>query len=196
MKRKKHKDRRAGEDEAYVKSLVDAERAEALRQVRIATGVSLRFDLWYDCDQVEEASYRQEAAQERLGLVLSLERMHTLSGHGKEVTCVAIERDRDLIATGSRDETVKIWSIDSGSMLHSMKKEMGTVLCLRFVGGALAVGSSDGDIFLWDVDTGACVGILEGHRKKVLSLGVTEAQDLVSGTSCYYVFMLCTVIAL
>jgi len=83
---KKRKERRAGEDEAYVQGLVAAERAAALRTA-------------------EEAAYAQEAAHEKLGLVLGLETWHGLEGHRKEITCLAVCEGSDLVATGSRDET-------------------------------------------------------------------------------------------
>jgi len=49
----------------------------------------------------------------------------------------------------------------------------------------LAVGTRDGDVFFWDLESSACLGILEGHSKKILSLHYSPLQphEVVTASS-------------
>ena len=43
-----------------------------------------------------------------------------LQGHGKEVVSVIFSPDGKLLASGSKDGTIKIWDIDTGECLNTL----------------------------------------------------------------------------
>lgn len=48
------------------------------------------------------------------------ELINTLSGHSDAVISVAISPDRETMASGSRDGTVKVWNLQTGECLCSL----------------------------------------------------------------------------
>jgi len=74
-----------------------------------------------------------------------------LAGHAGGVPCVAFRPDDRLLATGSKDQTVKFWDPSSGRLLHSSPPLGGYVQTVAFSrdGRALAVGASE-KLHVWD----------------------------------------------
>jgi WD40 repeat protein len=60
----------------------------------------------------------------------------TFEGHSLEITCIDISMDSKLLASGSRDSTVRIWSLDTGELVagpfHSVDFPRGQVGAVRF----------------------------------------------------------------
>jgi hypothetical protein len=48
-------------------------------------------------------------------------RLITLQGHTDLITCIAFSPDNQLIATGSEDETVKIWNATTGNLVQTLQ---------------------------------------------------------------------------
>lgn len=114
-----------------------------------------------------------------------------LSGHSDSVYC--LEFDSTRIITGSRDRTIKVWSILTGKLLATFRGHNGSVLCLKFdkdwdVGkdaggnpGFMVSGSSDCSVCVWDLKTGPwnviegeVKAILKGHTGGILDLKIDE----------------------
>jgi F-box and WD-40 domain protein 1/11 len=55
--------------------------------------------------------------------------LHILNGHTDNVTC--LQSNNKVIISGSKDETVRIWDIESGELLNTLKHK-STVRLLRF----------------------------------------------------------------
>ena len=58
--------------------------------------------------------------------------MKTLKGHSQAVTCIDISADSKLLASGSVDQTVRIWDLDSGKLVAGAFECAGTVGAVRF----------------------------------------------------------------
>ena len=88
----------------------------------------------------------------------------TLLGHTEKVVSL-IELDSGKIASGSYDDTIRIWDLDSGKQ-DLIIKESGRVFCLlEFEKNKILTGVSDNSITLWDLDfsTGNYVYNFLGH---------------------------------
>lgn len=77
-----------------------------------------------------------------------------LRGHKSFVEAVAISPDGSRAASGSRDGTVKVWSVATGEMLASHDWGIGKIHALAFApdGLRLACGSETGKVVVWDAE--------------------------------------------
>lgn len=82
---------------------------------------------------------------------------------------VAISPDGRLVATGFLYEGIKIWEVDTGIPVHSLRGHTSSVNSVAFSPDSqwLASGSRDRDIKLWDVYTGQEFRTLSAHEGEV-----------------------------
>ncbi|KNE58112.1 hypothetical protein AMAG_04931 [Allomyces macrogynus ATCC 38327] len=106
--------------------------------------------------------------------------MTELKGHGDSVYCIQFDQQR--IVSGSRDQTIKVWSLATGTILQEMRGHAGSVLCLQYdATGLLVTGSSDTTVMLWDLTRGVKLHTLSGHTAGVLDVAFN--QDVIVSCS-------------
>ncbi|MBV9139873.1 MAG: TIR domain-containing protein [Pseudonocardiales bacterium] len=101
-----------------------------------------------------------------------------LTAHTSAVTAVAFRPDGHTLATGSADQTARLWDIHDPhhpTPLATLTGHTNKVSSVAFSadGGALATASSDTTVRLWDVRDPAhptALGTLIGHTNGVLSV--------------------------
>ena len=66
---------------------------------------------------------------------------------------VAFSPDGAVIASGSRNQSVMLWDVESGRRMRHLQGHTGAVRSVAFSpdGTTLASGSEDGAVALWDV---------------------------------------------
>jgi ribosome assembly protein 4 len=98
----------------------------------------------------------------------------SISGHGEAILATAFSpASSATMATGSGDNTARIWDCDTGTPLHTLRGHTSWVLVVAFApdGNILATGSMDNTVRLWDAKTGEALGgPLKGHAKWITSL--------------------------
>jgi WD40 repeat protein len=98
---------------------------------------------------------------------------------------VAISPDGRLVATGFLYEGIKIWEVDTGIPVHSLRGHVSSVNSIAFSPDSqwLASASRDRDIKLWDVYTGQEFLTLSGHEGEVNAVTFSpDGQWLASGS--------------
>jgi len=80
----------------------------------------------------------------------------TLKGHTSHVGSVAFSPDGRTLASGSEDNTIKLWNVATGKNTATLKGHTDIVWSVSFSpdGKTLASGSSNNTVKLWDVKTG------------------------------------------
>lgn len=131
-------------DQAYISALLFAPKASHIR--RNGEGVVPR---WI-----------KATAQVSDGWDACLE---TLLGHSADVTGIAYSSDGRLIASTSKDCTVRLWATETGSLRGILRAHSlgGTLLAFSPKDNLLASGSFGGTLRLWDTATGTLHKVLD-----------------------------------
>ncbi|MEL6382551.1 MAG: serine/threonine protein kinase, partial [Cyanobacteria bacterium J06626_18] len=81
--------------------------------------------------------------------------LHTLSGHTDRVLTVAINDAGTAIASGSTDQTIKIWDLQTGTERQTFTGHSGWVLSVTFGldGKTVLSGSKDRTVRQWMTGT-------------------------------------------
>ncbi|MFD9883377.1 caspase family protein [Streptomyces alboflavus] len=87
----------------------------------------------------------------RLWDVESGKRTATLTGHTDGIRFMAFDRDGETLATGSRDEIVRLWNVRTRKTLTTLTDAYGGTFSPD--GKILAVGGGDKAVRLWNVNT-------------------------------------------
>ena len=91
-----------------------------------------------------------------------------------------------VLATGSYDLTVRLWSLKTGRYTRIFIGHTKSVLCLDLKDGQLLSGSHDKTARLWDVFTGRCLHVFQ-HAAAVACVRVTH-EKYVTGSEDGLVF--------
>lgn len=122
------------------------------------------------------------------GLWTPVSRQPQIAGHERETWAVAFSPDGQILATGSDDETIKLWDLRSERLIRSLTGHSATVAAIAFSpdGHRLASASLDQTVRIWDVKSGGTPRILQGHPGTVRSLGWSrDGKRLISGETIY-----------
>jgi serine/threonine protein kinase len=109
----------------------------------------------------------------------------TISAHSGYVMSVAISQDRKLLASGSTDKTIKLWSMD-GEEIRVLKGHNQSVMKVAFSpdGKTLASGSGDRTAKLWNVEAGQQIRTFVGHSDSIADLAFSsDRKTLATGSA-------------
>ncbi len=112
----------------------------------------------------------------------------TLSGHSKQVRSVDFSPNGKMIASGSWDQTIKLWNIDTKKEIAllsggSVFGELVDQVAFSPDGKTIAFGLSGGIVRLWDVANKKVIAILRGHQGWVSSVVFNSNGKMVASGS-------------
>ena len=88
---------------------------------------------------------------------------------------------RPVLISGSLDNTIKIWDIDTGKAVRTLFGHIEGVWAVASDNLRLVSGSHDRTIKVWNREEGRCTATLVGHRGAVTCLALGE-DKIVSGS--------------
>ncbi|PWY93658.1 small nucleolar ribonucleo protein complex subunit [Aspergillus sclerotioniger CBS 115572] len=118
----------------------------------------------------------------------------TRKAHEKDINALDVNPSSTLFASASQDRTVKIWSIEDGSVVGVLRGHKRGVWSARFAPrgtpilnsdsgtstnrGMIATGSGDKTIKIWSLSDYSCLLTFEGHTNSVLKVIWLPPPDL------------------
>ena len=109
--------------------------------------------------------------------------LQTLTGHSHSVNSVAYSPDGQTLASGSNDNTIKLWNVNTGKLLQTLKSHSYSVNSVAYSPDSQTLASASGDntIKLWNVKTGELLQTLKSHS--VNSVAYSPDGQILSSAS-------------
>jgi WD40 repeat protein len=109
----------------------------------------------------------------------------TIKLHALTIESIAFSSNGAWFASGSDDQTVKIWDPQVETCYHTLQGHTHWVWCIAFSPDSqmLASGSEDRTVRIWDVQSGVCLAVLEGHQERIWSVAFSADNQLLASGS-------------
>ncbi len=106
-----------------------------------------------------------------------------LKGHNGDINAIAFSSNGRVLASGSNDNTVKLWDIQTAKEIKTLHASTEDILTVAFNANFLATAGSDQIIKLWDLKTTANPRSLKGHEGIIHSIAFSpNGERLISGS--------------
>ena len=94
---------------------------------------------------------------------------------------VAITYDNSKIVSGSYDGIIKVWDLNTGKLLNTLKghSDMVGSLAVTPDNNEIVSASSDSTIRVWDVNTGKCYSRYE-FDTPIISITLSKTRNLIT----------------
>ncbi|OUL29163.1 serine/threonine-protein kinase [Nostoc sp. 106C] len=110
---------------------------------------------------------------------------NTLKGHSSDVNSVAFANDGVTLASGSDDNTIKLWNLVTKKEIRTLKGHSRWIWTVAFSpdGKTLASGSADKTIKLWNISTGKEILTLKGHTDGISAVAFSPDGKTLASAS-------------
>lgn len=100
----------------------------------------------------------------------------TIKAHDDRINDVAISPNDQLVATGSKDKTARVFSANQLQLLGTLKGHRRGVLAIRFSPtDQVVVTAADMCLRMWNLQTFNCIKTFQGHDCAVLNFSILKS---------------------
>ena len=89
--------------------------------------------------------------------------------------------DARTAISGSRDTTLRVWDIPSGTCTNILMGHQASVRCLEIHGDLIVSGSYDTTAKIWSISSGQCLRTLQGHFSQIYAIAF-DGQKIATGS--------------
>jgi WD40 repeat protein len=95
--------------------------------------------------------------------------IQTLDDHESGINCMALSHDSTVLATGSDDHTIRLWSTKTTPIecLNVLSGHTEYITDILMIENSLVSSSADKTVRKWDIITGQCMFVCIGHTSLV-----------------------------
>ena len=136
--------------------------------------------------QIDDLIQVAKSSTNNSAISLHVLKTRILKGHSNAVISVAFSPDGKTLATGSSDNTARVWDLASRQCSATLQ---GHTSCVRSVAfsspdrNTLATGSNDKTARVWNLASGKCTATLQGHSDTVFSVAFSpDGKTLATGS--------------
>lgn len=118
---------------------------------------------------------------EREPVLVDIVRWQKLAGHKDQVIAVSFSPDGSLIASGSRDNTVKLWKATEGTLLKSLKGHDYWAFSVAFDPTGKILASGGNAIQVWDIESGKMAASPPSMNNIIISVAFSPDGNYLAG---------------
>ncbi|BAZ01424.1 serine/threonine protein kinase with WD-40 repeats [Tolypothrix tenuis PCC 7101] len=140
--------------------------------------------IWYLQSRPQEVT-RFANPNQPANITENSDQPQTLKGHASDVNAVAFATDGLTLASGSDDNTIKLWNIKNNQEIRTLKGHKKWIWAVAFSpdGKTLASGSADKTIKLWNLANGEVINTLKAHTDGISSIAFSPDGKTLASSS-------------
>eukprot|EP00792_Barthelona_sp_PAP020_P001238 TRINITY_DN11978_c0_g1_i1.p1 TRINITY_DN11978_c0_g1~~TRINITY_DN11978_c0_g1_i1.p1 ORF type:complete len:1095 (+),score=374.83 TRINITY_DN11978_c0_g1_i1:38-3322(+) len=111
----------------------------------------------------------------------SFEVSQKFEGHTQSITSICFNSNGSIVATGSIDETVKLWHLMSGECIQTFDNHGSTITGLKFFNEdqKLLVSTMYGKVYIWDVQTQSIIREIQTELGNIMCIAMSEDESTI-----------------
>ncbi|MBD2167714.1 serine/threonine protein kinase [Calothrix membranacea FACHB-236] len=140
--------------------------------------------IWYLQSRSQEVTRLANPSQPA-NITENADQPTTLKGHSSDVNAVAFASDSMTLASGSDDNTIKVWHLKTNQKVSTLKGHKKWIWAVAFSpdGKTLASGSADKTIKLWNLANGQEINTFKGHSEGITSVAFSPDGKTLATSS-------------